>query len=246
MEIAANIQTSILPRDLAVPGLEISARMQPAEQVGGDYYDVLPVQGGCWLAIGDVAGHGVRAGLTMLQAQSALAALVRHDPQASPQALWATLNRTFFDNVRRRLRHNEHMTFSLIRYHDDGRLEIVGAHEEIVIWRAAKNEVEVLPVQGTWVGLAPEIRAIKDHRELRLDEGDVMVLYTDGIIEARDRAGLEVGLDAVCGAVRATHTGSVAEIRDAIFALSAGHPARDDDASVVVVRYRRPAKVAAA
>jgi hypothetical protein len=245
MEIAANIQTSILPKEPAVPGLQIAARMQPAEQVGGDYYDVLPVQDGCWIAIGDVAGHGVRAGLTMLQAQSALAALVRHDPDATPQALWTTLNRTFFDNVRRRLRHNEHMTFSLVRYREDGRLEIVGAHEEIVIWRAEKQDVEVLPVEGTWVGLAPEIRPLKDHRT-RLEEGDVMVLYTDGIIEARHTDGREVGLDAVCDAVRAHHDGPVSTIRDAIFALGAGGAARDDDASVVVVRYHRAAKVAAA
>jgi sigma-B regulation protein RsbU (phosphoserine phosphatase) len=189
---------------------------------------------GCWLVIGDVAGHGVRAGLTMLQAQSALAALVRHDPDASPQALWATLNRTFFDNVRRRLRHNEHMTFSLLRYREDGRLEIVGAHEEIVIWRAARQDVEVLPVEGTWVGLAPEIRPLKDHRTLRLEEGDVMVLYTDGIIEARHKDGREVGLDAVVDVVRDHHDAPVSTIRDAIFAL------------VLVVRYNRPAKVAAA
>jgi len=246
MEIAANIQTSILPRDLDVPGLETSARMQPAELVGGDYYDVLPVPGGCWIAIGDVAGHGVRAGLTMLQAQAGLAALVRHDPDARPQALWASLNRTYFDNVRRRLRHDEHMTFSLLRYHDDGRFEMVGAHEELVIWRAARRESEIIPVAATWVGLAPDIRPLKDERTFRLDPGDILVLYTDGIIESRDAAGNQVGLDAVCEVVRRKHDRPVSDIRDALFALSGIDRPRDDDASAVVLRYRRRAGEAAA
>src|SRR4029079_6734900 len=60
MEIAARIQTSILPQDVSVPGLEIAAAMYAATEVGGDYYDVVPVDDGCWLGIGDVAGAGVR------------------------------------------------------------------------------------------------------------------------------------------------------------------------------------------
>src|SRR5206468_190254 len=63
MEIAAKLQTSILPRDVNVPGLEIAARMIPADEVGGDYYDLLPFAGGCWIGVGDVAGHGLPAGV---------------------------------------------------------------------------------------------------------------------------------------------------------------------------------------
>ncbi len=66
------MQTSILPRKFAVPGLEISAKMIPASEVGGDYYDVIPVDDGCWIAIGDVSGHGLDAGLVMLMLQSSI------------------------------------------------------------------------------------------------------------------------------------------------------------------------------
>ena len=62
MEIATRIQTSILPRDVTVPGLEIAATMRTATEVGGDYYDVIPVDDGCWMGIGDVAGHGLGTG----------------------------------------------------------------------------------------------------------------------------------------------------------------------------------------
>src|SRR5690606_17839050 len=120
MEIAARIQTSILPQDLAVPGLEVGARMVPATEVGGDYYDVIPQVDGAWIGVGDVAGHGLRAGLVMLMVQSAVASLVRERPGASPRDLVATLNVTIADNVRRRLQQDEHVTFSLLRYRRSG------------------------------------------------------------------------------------------------------------------------------
>jgi serine phosphatase RsbU (regulator of sigma subunit) len=236
LEIAAEIQSSILPVDFAIPGLEVAARMIPADVVGGDYYDVLPVDGGSWIAIGDVAGHGVRAGLTMLQTRSALAALVQHTPDARPTDLWNTLNATFFETVRKRLHHDEHMTLSLIRYHAGGRFTIVGLHEEIVIWRAAEKRSEMLPLSGTWIGLAKTAKARE--QEFTLAPGDVMVLYTDGIIEARDRESVKmVGVDQLRAAIGRHHDRPVAEIRDAIFDLTST-ATRDDDASVLVFRYR--------
>ncbi len=95
LAIAQRVQTSILPRKIAVPGLEIAARMIPASEVGGDYYDVLRVDDGCWIAIGDVSGHGLDAGLVMLMLQSAVLTSVlaraagdagRHPPPGQPGA----------------------------------------------------------------------------------------------------------------------------------------------------------------
>jgi len=235
LAIAASIQMAILPSEVAVPGLEVSAKMIATDEVGGDYYDVLPVADGCWIAVGDVAGHGFRAGLAMLQAQSALSALVRRSPDARPSELWSDLNYTFYDNVRTRLHNDEHMTMSLLRYHRDGRVEIVGAHEEILVWRSAKKQVEVIPLRGTWVGVSRT--AFAEEQTLRLAVGDLLVLYTDGIIEARDpSSGRMLGLDPVRDVVVRDHANSTGEIRDAIFDLTTAG-GRDDDASVIVLRY---------
>src|SRR5262252_1083322 len=153
MEIASKIQTAILPNitPRAVRGLEIAARMRPATEVGGDYYDVLPTEDGCWLGIGDVSGHGLPAGMIMLQAQSALEALITQSPNAQPGDLLNRLNQVMFENVRKRMKADEHMTLSLIRYHADGRFTVAGAHEEVLICRAS-GECVVLPVKGTWIG----------------------------------------------------------------------------------------------
>lgn len=77
LTIASRIQAGVLPRAVDVPGLEISAAMRPASEVGGDYYDVIPTPAGCWFGIGDVAGHGLPTGLVMLMLQSAVSSLLR-------------------------------------------------------------------------------------------------------------------------------------------------------------------------
>jgi serine phosphatase RsbU (regulator of sigma subunit) len=237
---AAKLQTSILPSKIDVTGLEASAQMQTADTVGGDFYDVLPVDGGCWIAIGDVAGHGTRAGLTMLRAQAALAALIRHAPQATPGELWQGLNRTYVANIRERLAQDDHMTLSLLRYYHDGRVLVVGAHEEAIVWRAREKTCELIPIIGTWIGIghvsSPKaIERATETQAFQLEPGDLLVLYTDGIIEAKGADGRMLGVEAVTEVVTTTHARSVAEIRDAIFAL--GSQVRNDDASVLVFRY---------
>ena len=92
LAIARRVQTSILPRDPVVDGLEIAAVMYPAEDVGGDYYDILPFQGGAWFAVGDVSGHGLNAGLVMLMVQSAVVSITGSMPDASPRDVICQLN----------------------------------------------------------------------------------------------------------------------------------------------------------
>ncbi len=234
-QAAARMQTAILPREIVVDGLEAAAAMRTADQVGGDYYDVLPVDGGCWIAIGDVTGHGVAAGLTMLQAQAALGALVRHAPHAAPLELWGGLNRTFVDHVRNRMGQEDHMTLSLMRFQSDGQLRIVGAHEEIVVWREAKQSCEVIPISGTWIGLTTAAPHMVE-QSVQLACGDVVVLYTDGIIEAAASGDKRVGVEGVIETVARVHARPAGEIRDAIFELAGAD--RKDDATVVVFRYK--------
>ena len=152
MEIAARIQTSILPGDVSVAGLEVAASMQTATEVGGDYYDVVAVEDGCWIGIGDVAGHGLPTGVVMLMMQSGFGALARKLPDAAPRELLLALNAMLVDNVRNRLGQHEHATLTLIRYRADGSLTFAGAHEEILIWRAANGRCERVPTPGPWVG----------------------------------------------------------------------------------------------
>jgi serine phosphatase RsbU (regulator of sigma subunit) len=247
MRIASRIQTSILPRELRVPGLEAAGKMIPATEVGGDYYDVLAVNDGCWIGIGDVAGHGLSAGLVMFQAQSAIAALVGRDPDGDPRAVLADVNRALYENVRHRLRSDEHVTMSIIRYFQDGRIVSAGAHEEALIWRAATRTCQRISVTGTWLAVVKEIGEVTVEATERLTRGDLLVLYTDGVTEGRNAAGEQFGIDRLCEAIEKSPESSVTEIRDRVLEV-AGEWAgdrQDDDVTLLVFRHIGTAQEAA-
>jgi PAS domain S-box-containing protein len=240
LAIARRVQTSILPRNLDVAGLEIAAKMIPAEDVGGDYYDVLPTANGAWIGIGDVAGHGLDAGLVMLMVQAAAATLSRTRASATPRDILSTLNEILYDNIRVRLRSDAHVTFTMCRFHIDGTLLFAGAHEDIIVVRAADGLVELLRPPGTWLGARQDIRRVTVDASLKLDIGDVVVLYTDGLTEARNRKRVQFDIERLCESVKARRNESVEAIRDGVFAdveeWSKGIQ-QDDDRTIVVMRY---------
>lgn len=191
LALAARIQTSILPRRLDVPGLELHGVMEPAAEAGGDYYEVLPTHDGAWLGIADVSGHGLNAGLTMMMLQSVVSGLIQQDEhvEVGPAELLTAVNRVLYENVRERLGTNDHVTCTLLRYRRDGTLTWAGAHLPLLVYRAATKGFEHHEVMGSWLGVVPDVRDLNPERTLKLEVGDVLVLYTDGIIEARDVAG---------------------------------------------------------
>lgn len=239
LEIAASIQTSILPRDLTVERLEMSARMVTAGEVGGDYYDVIPVKDGCWIGIGDVTGHGLDAGLIMLMVQSALAALVRQNPHGSPRELVRLLNEVMFDNIRKRLGVNDHVTFSLVRYHADGRLVFAGAHEDMIVCSAADGACELVDTPGTWIGGMPDVTPFTVDSRRQLVAGDLVLLFTDGMSEAMSPDGEPYGLDRLCAALAAARHLPLAEIeQELLAAVRRWSPSEQaDDMTVLLLRY---------
>lgn len=239
LEIAARIQTGILPSLRSVAGLEIAARMLPATEVGGDYFDILPCEGGCWLGIGDVAGHGLHTGLVMLMIQSIVAATTLAKPDASPAEAWGALNTVLHENVRRRLQRDEHATLTLLRYHTDGRVQYAGAHEDLIVYRAAANECAVFDTPGLWAGIVPTapLGSMPDG-ELRLAPGDVMLLYTDGLTESRSAEMGVFGVERLCETLVEVAQRPAAEILDHILGrLGTWATRQKDDLTLVVLRY---------
>jgi len=238
LEIATRIQTSILPRRLEAAGLTVAAAMRPASEVGGDYYDFLPTSDGAWIGIGDVAGHGLSAGLVMLMVQSIVAALAREGQTTTPREVVCRLNAVLFENIRDRLANDEHVTFTLLRYFRDGRVSFAGAHEDIVVWRKRLGVCETISTPGTWLGAVPDISRFTVDSELRLEPGDVLLLYTDGITEAMDATGQQLGLGRICEALNEVAEAPVDAIRDDLLGL-VGNWARTqvDDVTLLVLRY---------
>jgi serine phosphatase RsbU (regulator of sigma subunit) len=240
--IARHIQTSILPKDLHLEGFQLAAAMVTATEVGGDYYDLVPVgDGGFWLGIGDVSGHGLNAGLMMLMIQSCLAGLLRRDPFADPSHQLCLLNDVLYENMRKRLEATDYATLSLLRFFPDGRFLIAGAHEDSLIWRAREKRVERVLTEGTWMGIADSVAAAMVTREHHLYPGDILMLYTDGITEAgADGPGL-FGLDRLADLLERTHAQPVDAILRSVYdEVNAWSPTRTDDQALLVLRRSAP------
>ena len=238
LEIGAKIQTCILPGQVEVQGLEVAATMRPATEVGGDYFDILPAEGGCWIGIGDVAGHGLTSGLVMLMAQSAISALVSGGTELTPSAVVSRLNHVIYDNVRNRLHHDEHLTLALLRYWENGRIVFSGAHEYIIVGRARSGQCELIPTTGPWLGAIPDISGISEDSTLNLESGDVVVLYTDGITEAMSATREMFGVHRLRAVIEAHLNETPDQLRSVILAeVERWRPTQLDDESLLVIRH---------
>jgi serine phosphatase RsbU (regulator of sigma subunit) len=237
-ELPHRIQTSMLPKRTTAASISIAARMRTAEEVGGDYYDVLPAADGAWVAVGDVSGHGLEAGLLTFMLQSALTALLAAHPAARPSELVTLLNTVMYKNARQRLGSDDYVTFVLLRVFACGRVVFAGSHESLIIRRAATGRCETVETHGAWLGTKPDIGSVTSDAELRLGAGDLLVVFTDGLIEARNADREMFGIERLCAEVEAATESSTEELADRIVGRAAAWcPRPEDDISLVLVRF---------
>ncbi|WP_367288428.1 SpoIIE family protein phosphatase [Laspinema palackyanum] len=242
LDVTRQLQQKMLPRPeelQAIPGLEIAGFMEPADEIGGDYYDVLNHEGHIKIGIGDVTGHGLEAGMVMVMVQTAVRTLLVNDETDYVKFL-NTINRMIHDNVAR-MRTDKNLTLALLDY-ADGVLRISGQHEEILIVRGT-GEIERLDTVdlGFPVGLELDIADFITQAEVTLNPGDGVVLYTDGIPEAENMAGEFYGMDRLCEVVsqywqesaEAIRSGVIQDVREFI-----GEQRVFDDITLVVMKQR--------
>jgi len=235
VQIAHQIQTAILPVSPAVKGFEVAARMKPAEDVGGDLYDILAFEDTFWVLVGDVSGHGINSGLVMMMAQAAAYSAIADDPKTSPSAVIAAVNRVVHENVRNRMKRDDYLTLMAARHLGGGKFLAAGAHQPIFITRGG-GWVEVVESVGPWVGISPDPPGVQEY-EFQVSEGESVCLITDGILEASDEDGdlfNEERLQALLGAVG---NSSASEVLRVIFsAVEVFSPRQADDMTAVVLR----------
>lgn len=217
LEVTKQLQQMILPNSEeleAIEGLEIAVFMEPADEVGGDYYDVLQQNGKVKIGIGDVTGHGLESGVLMLMTQTAVRTL-QESNQTDPVKFLDILNRTIYGNIQR-INPNKNLTLALLDY-ADGTLNISGQHEDIIVVRAG-GQVELIDTRnlGFTIGLDEEIADFIASEQVQLNPGDMVVLYTDGITEAFDINNNQYGRERLCEIVRLNCMRSAQEIKQAM------------------------------
>ncbi len=235
MELAKKIQTVLLPEKPEIPGYEIEASIESADEVGGDYYDVISVNGYDWLVIGDVSGHGVTAGLVMMMAQTAIHTVLLENPEIPPPHLLSNINKTIYRNIEK-MGELKHMTIVVLAGGKNGIFSFSGLHEDILIRRADTGKVEVIETSGMWLGLEPEISRWLSTDTLKLEPGDCMVLFTDGITEARDKKNNLFGNNRLIKIIEEFGNKPVSEIHEEINDALEPYEKPDDVTLVVVKR----------
>jgi hypothetical protein len=186
LETARGIQSSILP-DLPpeLNGVQLSHRYLPASEVGGDFYDVLALEDGrLAVAVGDVAGHGVSSGLVMSMAKSALAVQVTFDPEV--EAVFATLNKMVFQSARRRLLTT--LCYALV---DPRRMEMFFASAGHLFPYRVKRGGAVEALESVSYPLGVRSTIDIRPRMAKLEPGDKLFLYSDGVVESSPEGSLE-------------------------------------------------------
>ncbi|MGB0385129.1 MAG: PP2C family protein-serine/threonine phosphatase [Ardenticatenaceae bacterium] len=201
LDVVRTLQRMLLPAPeelQQIEGLDIAGFMEPADEVGGDYYDVLQHNGHVKIGIGDVTGHGLESGVLMLMTQAVVRTLLTSD-ESNPTRFLSILNRTIYDNVQR-MQADKSLTLSLLDYHRSGHVRLSGQHEELIVIRR-NGTVELIDTMdlGFPIGLDDEIANFVDEKMIHLQPGDGIVLYTDGIPEAENISGEQYGLERMCG-----------------------------------------------
>jgi len=242
LEVTRRLQQMLLPKDYElqqVVGLDISSYMEPATEIGGDYYDILCRNGQVKIGIGDVTGHGLESGMLTLMVQTAVRTLLEHE-ETDPRRFIDTLNRTIYGNVRR-MDSDRNLTLSLLDY-QNGQLRVSGQHEEIVIVRV-NGEIERIDTidLGFPLGLEACIADFVAEATVELESGDTAILYTDGITEAEDQDGNFYGIERLCEVARCNAHKSAREIRQAIVAdvrEFIGRQKVHDDITLLVLKQK--------
>lgn len=200
MSIATNIQKSLLPKTVPTSEtLRISPFFHPAKEVGGDYYDFIESsEGNHSIVIGDVSGKGLPAGMIMIIARTALQIVARGQTDVHSVVV------RFSQEMYSRMRRGQFMTLNFLRWEEDTRtLHFAGAGHEHILWfRKENNEVERIRAGGIAVGLVDDPSALIKKQELVTKPGDVLLLYTDGVTEARDHNEVMFGLNRLSDSLK--------------------------------------------
>jgi serine phosphatase RsbU (regulator of sigma subunit) len=239
MDLARKIQTVLLPSETRFRDYEVSAMMLPASTVGGDYYDIIRTDGADWVLIGDVSGHGVTAGLTMMMIQTAIRTVVLSEAEGAarltPAQVLSKVNTAVRSNLQK-VSEDHYMTITGLQL-EGSSIRYSGLHQDILIYRASARAVERVETRGMWIGPVDDIRPLLRDDTLQLASGDIVLLFTDGITEAMvggKRFGTD-GLAAAFSELAATGHDSGSILKGIMKNVEGSAP--QDDVTMMAVRY---------
>ena len=235
IRLARQIQERLLPRSLPeVTGLDLAAMTRSSREVGGDYYDVEMLEGGrALMAIADVTGKGLPAAMLMANLQASLQTLLPMDMSLAEAT--AHINRVISGNTDM----DKFITFfHAIFEPDGGRLRFVNAGHNPPFLVRSDGSMQELEAGGLLLGVMAN--AAYEEGVVDLEEGDLVVFFTDGITEAMSPEQEEYGEARLQKVLEEYHMSTAGDILDAVLAdvrrFTEDPPERSDDRTLIVAK----------
>jgi sigma-B regulation protein RsbU (phosphoserine phosphatase) len=237
VDIAAQIQRRLLPAQLPeLPLATLAVHSVPARGVSGDYYDVIPLDGDkVALVICDVAGKGIPAAMVMVMIRSIVHLLIT--PGRDAAATLTDINK----GITGRIEIDHFATIGILIY-DQGRHEAQyanAAHLPLMVYRSRTGTLAKLDAKGLPIGV--ERDASYEQKRLHVEPGDVLVLCTDGIVEAMNANGQQYTLARLKAVIEKGAGGGVEKLAEAIRAdvgLHVGGARQHDDQTLLLLQVR--------
>lgn len=195
VEFASEIQRHVLQkRTVVVPSIDIVADTKSATEVGGDSYDIIAQEDNYYIYIGDVTGHGVASGFVMMIVNALISGFSKIVESSAD--ILAKTN----EIVKPRVKSNILMTLLMIRWNErEKKMYMTGAgHEYLIVYKASQNKAFKIKSGGVALGMTKNISKILKETQIAVEKDDIIVLYTDGITEARNgkyESDMMLGID---------------------------------------------------
>lgn len=235
LEIARNIQQSLLPDTTPVlEGADIIALSLPAKQVGGDFYDFIPLsEKQLGVVIADVSGKGVPAALFMALSRALMRANSLNDPHVTGAVI--RTNRLILDCATSGLFVT--LFYGILDMQSRAMKYVCAGHNPPMLYKEQTGDIHMLEADGIALGVIDDIEL--EEKELTLEKGDVIVLYTDGVTEASNVQEEEFGEERLARLISEHYTLSasdlIAKIQDVVMSF-AGEAPQFDDFTLTVVK----------
>jgi sigma-B regulation protein RsbU (phosphoserine phosphatase) len=239
LRIARQIQMSLLPRQgVSLPGLRMAALCLPAAEVGGDYYDLLPLsESRMGVVVADVSGKGTSAALYMAELKGLVLSLSR--TYESPAQLLAQANRILSATLDPRSFVT--MTYAVVDTQARRMRYARAGHSPILHFEAASGRARALTPPGLGLGMdaGPRFEAVLEERDIALQSGDAFVFFTDGLSEAMNGSAELFGEGRLRATVERSGGLPSEQIKEHVLEevrLFVGSAAQHDDMTLVVLK----------
>ncbi len=239
LQIAKTIQLGLLPTEIPdTPGLSTAGLCIPARQVGGDYYDFFLRRDQHFdVVIADVSGHNIGAALIMAETRTLIQS-GRHQAQR-PADLMASLNAFFYEDLTRTELFIS-MFYLSIEVETRSIRFVNAGHNRPLLWHAKSGQCETLDSEGMILGVRPQV--VFDEKTTQMEDGDILLLYTDGVTEAERPDGSFFGENRLIATLSGCRDLTPQQIIDQILEqvrLFSGRHNFSDDVSLVAIKAEK-------